>query len=123
MKALTCTKCGGQIDPHTHKCNFCGTYYQEEVIYEMIHERDDFHTIAAHVEVPYYRGYNSSELSKHIAETDSHYAIDLLREKIADAILPFMDVDIGMPNPMNSTIPIMGRVRVKKLEHDRVHYH
>lgn len=125
MKALTCTKCGGQINPHTHKCDFCGTYYHEETTYEIVHERDDFQTIAAHVEVPYYgalRGKESGEILKSIAESDSHYAIDLLREKIANAIIPFMDIDVGMPDPRSSCIPIMGRVRVKRLEHDKVHY-
>lgn len=123
MKALTCKNCGGQINPNTHKCDFCGTYYHEEVTYEIVRENDDFQTIAAHIEVPFYgRCDMPSELSKDISEADSHMAIDLLREKIADAILPFMDINVGYPDLRRMCVPIAGRVRIKPREHNKVHY-
>lgn len=124
MKALTCTKCGGQINPNTHKCEYCGTYYYEEVTYEVVRERDDYQTIAAHVSVPF-RGMCDmpSKLSKDISRADSQMAVDLIREKIADAILPFIDINVGMPDPRDMSVPICGRVRVKPVEHDRVHYY
>lgn len=123
MKALICKNCGGQINPNTHKCDFCGTYYHEEVTYEIVQERDDLQTIAAHIEVPFDgRCDMPSELSKNISEADSHMAIDLLREKIADAILPFMDINVGYPDPRRMCVPIAGRVRIKPREHNKVHY-
>lgn len=123
MKELTCKNCGGQINPNTHKCDFCGTYYYEEVTYEIVRENDDFQTLAAHIEVPF-RGRCDmpSEISKDISEADSHMAIDSLREQIADAILPFMDINVGYPDPGRMCVPIVGRVRIKPREHNKVHY-
>lgn len=60
---------------------------------------------------------------KKIALTDERKENDIDKENERFSLKSLKTIDIGMPNPMNSTIPIMGRVRVKKLEHDRVHYH
>ncbi len=30
MKAMICERCGGQINPETMRCEYCGTYYKKE---------------------------------------------------------------------------------------------
>lgn len=35
MEALNCKNCGGQIDPRTHKCRYCGTYYKDNLTMPM----------------------------------------------------------------------------------------
>lgn len=124
MKAMICTQCGGQINPETHKCEFCGVYYKEEVAIEVVGERDDYKTISAYVTVPYHRGFGApSELSQDIAERDSYCAIENIRQSLAEAILPFIDITVGMPDLRSMTVPIAGRVRVKKIEHDKARFY
>lgn len=31
-KAMICERCGGTINPKTHRCEYCGTYYEKEDI-------------------------------------------------------------------------------------------
>lgn len=93
MDKLQCTNCGGNINPSTYVCEYCGTKYMRpkwSVPAEplIIVERQGVHTLDAKVRV------DSDMISMIGKEDTSKICMERLVNCIAREITPFMEVYI-----------------------------
>ena len=114
MKPLICKQCGGQIDPRTYICNACGTAYEKPQapvhMIKAVHEDPRFVTLSARVDISeayYYRG-DPTEIAR--------MAIDDLTHQLAETIMPFIEMRVGMFDPLTFGQSLQATIRVKKPE-------
>lgn len=88
MKDYTCTHCGGQINPQTMKCEYCGTQYKIEN--DQILRIETFHNP---VETFSAAEVISREMILKLGpENASEYAMHHLASKLAECISTVMQV-------------------------------
>lgn len=107
LKPLVCKNCGGLIDRKTMQCPYCGTQYKheyEETVIRFVPERPGVHRLGACVELP-------DELSVKDPEAATKYAMNRLRQGIADGLLEYLKLETEY-NPYKRTQIIRGEVRV-----------
>lgn len=88
IKPLICERCGGQIDRKTMKCPYCDTQYERKnngVTVRYVADRVGIHTIRADVRVDNFRLQRDPEGA-------TEYALDRLRQEIADGLLAYMKI-------------------------------
>jgi RNA polymerase subunit RPABC4/transcription elongation factor Spt4 len=107
LKPLICQNCGGHIDRDTMRCPFCDTQYEKthnDMPINFVVERPGVHKIRAEVKMPY-------EFELRDPERATEYAMDNLRQGIADGLLDYMKI-CTEKNPMTMCSIIRGEVRV-----------
>lgn len=89
LKPLICQSCGGHIDRKTMKCPYCDTQYEKKfdgtpVTFTV--ERPGVHHIRAMVRL-------DDEAVRRNPEGATKFAMDKLRNGIADGLLEYMRID------------------------------
>lgn len=113
LQALVCTECGGHIDRDTMTCRYCGIQYKlDQDMMPIMVSRFDPHmeTLKARIFIPEYvvkaemgRGGDMTKLTE--------YAVKDLSRKLAEAIVPFMEVRNSY-EPCEQIHEFSARVRV-----------
>lgn len=110
MKALICECCGGQIDPNTMKCKYCGTAY----------ERDEQDTVVRIKTIPSPVRIYEAQIDvdnlvvNEIGEDNAaKMAVTQLSRKIADAIVENMEIDCQY-DPIYNAHKVRAIVRIVK---------
>lgn len=113
LQALVCTECGGHIDRDTMTCRYCGIQYKlDQDMMPIMVSRFDPHmeTLKARIFIPDYvvkaemgRGADMTKLTE--------YAVKDLSRKLAEAIVPFMEVRTNY-EPCEQIHEFSARVRV-----------
>ena len=88
IKPLICEQCGGQIDRGSMKCPYCGTQYERKnngVTVNYVIDRPGVHTLRAEVRV-------NNLMMLHNPEGAKDYALDRLRQEVADGLLAYMKI-------------------------------
>lgn len=107
LKPLVCVSCGGHIDRSTMCCPYCGTQYEKkhnDIPISFVVERPGVHKIRAVVKI-------ADEMALHCPERATEYAMDKLRQGIADGLLDYMRI-CTEKDPMMMCSIIRGEVRV-----------
>lgn len=107
VKPLVCQNCGGRIDRSTMKCPYCDTQYErkyEGLPVNFVVEKPGVHRIAAMVRIP-------DKVSLRDPERATQYAMERLRQGIADGLLAYMKIRTEL-DPMSFCQIIRGEVRV-----------
>lgn len=108
-KPLICQNCGGRIDRRTMKCPYCDTEYErnmDEMPIRFVVEQPGVHRIRAEVRL-------AEEMIVRDPEGASRYAMNKLRQGIADGLLEYMKICTSKSfDPMNMCQVIRGEVRV-----------
>lgn len=109
LQALVCTECGGHIDRETMTCRFCGIQYKlDQDMMPIVVSRFDPNmvTVGASITVPY-------EMVRGLGCKDaSEYAMKDLTKRIAEALVPYLEVTTYPPEPRTYTQTVEARVRV-----------
>ena len=113
LQALVCTECGGHIDRDTMTCRYCGIQYKlDQDMMPIMVSRFVPHmeTLKARIFIPEYmvkaemdRGGDMTKLTE--------YAVKDLSRKLAEAIVPFMEVRNSY-EPCEQIHEFSARVRV-----------
>lgn len=108
MKALTCTQCGGTINPASMKCEYCGTSYRmDEGLPRIIVHRPGVQVLQGEARVSRdfikYAGIDDKEIG-HMVRSD-------IARGMAEELTNFMDVQTRY-DPMTDSTVVRGRVRV-----------
>lgn len=113
LQALVCTECGGHIDRDTMTCRYCGIQYKlDQDMMPIMVSRFEPHmeTLKARIFIPDYvvksemgRGGDMTKLTE--------YAVKDLSRKLAEAIIPFMEVRNSY-EPCEQIHEFSARVRV-----------
>ena len=108
MKAMTCTQCGGQINPASMKCEYCGTSYKrDEGLPRIIVHRPGVQVLQGEARVSHdfieYARIDDKEIGRMVRG-------DIARG-MAEELTNFMDVQTRY-DPMTDSTVIRGRVRV-----------
>lgn len=108
LEALTCDKCGGQIDRTTLVCSHCNTAYKinhQKVLIQRQLVPDEV-VLGAHTSFdPQYLRYDKENVLR--------YEIENLTYQLAQQLVPFMEVETGADLRSNM-IDLYGRVKVLK---------
>lgn len=109
IKPLVCENCGGHIDRATMKCPYCDTQYERKsngVTVNYVVTQPGVHTIRADIRV--------SNLQKlHDPEGATRYALDRLRQEVADGLLAYMKISTSKDlSFMEDCEIIRGEIRV-----------
>lgn len=89
LKPLICQNCGGHIDRNTMKCPYCNTQYEkkfEGTPVSFTVERPGVHHIKAMVRI-------DEEAIQRSPEAATKWAMDKIRNGIADGLLEYMRID------------------------------
>lgn len=109
IKPLVCEQCGGQIDRKTMKCPYCDTQYERKnngVTVNYVVDRPGVHTLRAEVRV-------DEHMMLRYPEDATAYAMDRLRQEIADGLLAYMKISTSKDfSIFNNCEIIRGEVRV-----------
>lgn len=109
IKPLICEQCGGTIDRKTMQCPYCNTQYERKnngVTINYVVDRPGVHTLRAEVRV-------DDRMMRHNPEGATHYALDRLRQEIADGLLAYMKISTSKDFSFyNECEIIRGEVRV-----------
>lgn len=113
LQALVCTECGGHIDRETMTCRYCGIQYKlDQDMMPIVVSRFDPHmeTLKARIIIPDY--VVKSEMNRGADMTKlTEYAVKELSRKLAEAIVPFMEVRTDY-EPRNNNYEFSTRIRV-----------
>ena len=109
IKPLLCEQCGGRIDRKTMRCPYCGTEYGRQnngVQIRFKEGRPGEYSIFAQVQVDMDMIAADPEFSK-------EYALDAMRQEIADALMAFTKISTSMNfDPLGRYQIVRGEVRV-----------
>lgn len=107
MKALICECCGGQINPRTYKCEYCGTAYKRDADDNII-RIETFHNpvkeYTSSMEIP-------PEVSLCLGKDVGRYAVEQLANHLTEAIAECMEL-VYTYDPMRMSHRITARVRM-----------
>lgn len=111
LQALVCTECGGHIDRDTMTCRYCGIQYKlDQDMMPIMVSRFDPHmeTLKASIFIPEYafKAETGGDMTKL-----TEYAVKELSYKLAEAIVPFMEVRTNY-EPREQMQEFSARVRV-----------
>lgn len=113
LQALVCTECGGHIDRDTMTCRYCGIQYKlDQDMMPIMVSRFDPHmeTLKARIFIPDYMV--KAEMGREGDMTKlTEYAVKELSRKLAEAIVPFMEVRNSY-EPCEQIHEFSARVRV-----------
>lgn len=113
LEALVCTECGGHIDRDTMTCRYCGIQYKldQDMIPIMVSRFDPhMETLKARIFIPEY--VFKAEMGSGADMTKlTEYAVKDLSRKLAEAIVPFMEVRTNY-EPREQMQEFSARVRV-----------
>lgn len=113
LQALVCTECGGHIDRDTMTCRYCGIQYKlDQDMMPIMVSRFDPHmeTLKARIFIPDYMV--KAEMGREGDMTKlTEYAVKDLSRKLAEAIVPFMEVRNSY-EPCEQIHEFSARVRV-----------
>ena len=88
LKKMVCENCGGSIDRRTMTCPYCGTQYERKhngIEIRYIVDRPGVHTLRAEVKL-------SDSMVRYDQEQATAYALDKLRNEVADGLLAYMKI-------------------------------
>lgn len=84
MKPLICPQCGGTINRETYQCEYCGTYFEkpayEGAVLRVLKTDAIIKTYVA-------GAYIANELYVHDEQMADKAAMDMLKHKLADAVM------------------------------------
>lgn len=108
MKAMQCEKCGGHINPSTLRCEYCGTQYEDDGMGRLYITRFDpkMDVLCSNVSFDWDFVSSNDDL-KRISE----YAIKEISNKIAESIIPYLDIKSN-EDPLRCQTTIEARLRV-----------
>ncbi len=89
QKPLICQNCGGHIDRNTMKCPYCDTQYKKKfdsIPVSFTVERPGVHHVGAMVRV-------DEAMFRQSPEMATKYAMDRLRNGIAEGLLDYMRIE------------------------------
>lgn len=113
LQALVCTECGGHIDRDTMTCRYCGIQYKlDQDMMPIMVSRFEPHmeTLKARIFIPEYMV--KAEMGREGDMTKlTEYAVKDLSRKLAEAIVPFMEVRNSY-EPCEQIHEFSARVRV-----------
>lgn len=107
VRKLTCENCGGAIDRASMKCPYCGTQYERKhdgITVNYVVNRPGVHTLRAEIRMNHAMVANDPERA-------TEYALDRLRQEVADGLLAYMKISTSKDFCDMSEI-IRGEVRV-----------
>lgn len=107
MKKYVCDCCGGQINIASLICEYCGTRYQEEnnKVIPIVFQRKPVNILENIVALP-------DEFIMGVgAERASKVAIEELSKKLAEGLIPYMDIE-RESDPCYRNTKFRARVRV-----------
>lgn len=108
MKPLICKQCGGQIDPITYVCKSCDTAYKKpQTTISIANEDSEYATFQTDVDI------SGLFLSRVCTDDVADIAIKEIRNRIAEAIMPFVEIKTGY-NIRDDIMTVRGTVRIKK---------
>lgn len=110
LRPYICKCCGGQINPATMLCEYCGTYHDDPALRRLTitTKVPGEHTLRCQVAI-------NREDMLYNPEGTRDYALRELREQIADGLLAYMKITTSTDHSacwMESTEIIRGEVRV-----------
>lgn len=109
IKPMICEQCGGHVDRKTMRCPYCGTEYaysNNGVQIRFEEKRPGEHSIFAQVDV-------DMDMIAKYPDIAQSYALDTLRNEIADALLAFMKISTSTKlDPLCQHQIIRAEVRV-----------
>ena len=108
FEAYICPQCGGQIDPHRHVCEYCGTHFkgQTEVI-KIVAEQPGIHTLSCDVAI------QNEAVCFFGAEKASEIALKEIAGKMSKCIMPYISVETSDSDLwMQNMMIVRGRLRV-----------
>ena len=112
LQALVCTECGGHIDRETMTCRYCGIQYKlDQDMMPIVVSRFDPHmeTLKGRIFIPEYMF--KAEKDRGDMTKLTEYAVKELSYKLAEAIVPFMEVRTDY-EPREQMHEVSARVRV-----------
>ena len=107
MEALNCKNCGGQIDPRTHKCRYCGTYYKEKEfpkIRTITVDRVEARELVGKCMIDGYDYLHGAEVATRMAKAE-------IVAQIAEALEPYVEWEVQDDIATLETV-VRGRVRI-----------
>lgn len=108
MENLTCTRCGGTIDPKTYRCEYCGTYYEKpataNATLKVIQAPANIIPLSACAAV-------DKEIIVANGELAAKYVRSEMAHKLATELAKYMDI-ITYEEPRTYQIMVKGRIRV-----------
>ena len=107
MEALKCPNCGGNIDRSRMICPYCGTQFKrdEPDVLRIATYTPGTEVVKSHIVL------DECFLDQLGKETTSEMIVREMSRKIADALIPFMEVEI-QHDPRRLEEHVTGRVRV-----------
>ena len=112
MKKYVCECCGGQINPATMKCEYCGTQYKHDIENHVIRLEtytNPVDTFRAEVQ------YTNEELEITPLEIISEYALKSLANKLSESIYNNMVVQHEY-DPLTREHRVRGTIKIIKPE-------
>ena len=108
MKAMQCEKCGGHINHSTLRCEYCGTQYEDNGMGTLYITRFDPKMDVLCSNVSFDWAFISSEED---LKTVSEYAIKEVSSKIAESIIPYLNIE-SREDPLSRRTIVEARLRV-----------
>lgn len=107
MKNLTCSRCGGIINPKTYQCEYCGTYFEKPNNPEMPLRVLSVPTnvIPLQTEVAFDKDWFMTSMDM------GEYVYGTTADRLAHELVKYMDFKITENPPCNQVIA-KGKVRV-----------
>ena len=89
MDKYICECCGGQIDPHTMRCEYCGTQYEKnnENVYRIETFNSPVHTFESVYEI------DDDVLSHYSPQDISRIVMNRLSDQLAQIITPYCEYE------------------------------
>lgn len=108
MKNLTCTRCGGTLDPKTYRCEYCGTYYEKPATagatLKVIQTTANIIPLSVDAVV-------DKEMIMLNGELAAKYVCSEMAHKLATELVKHMDI-ITYEEPRTCQVMVKGRIRV-----------
>lgn len=110
LEVMKCQSCGGTINPSSLRCEYCGTQYERKIEKGITHYIQtcpaQIHKLATQVEIEDVLLYNIPQ--DRVAE----YAMKEIVNALAEALVPFVKLEVEHGISFKRTQIIRGTIRV-----------
>jgi hypothetical protein len=106
MKAMICERCGGTINPATMRCEYCGTYYQEDKSPLILHvEQRGINVLNTSLAI------DDELISKYDEKSLMAYVKSEITHRLVEAISQSVEYTV-QAEPLQARHIVTGRIRV-----------
>ena len=111
LKPLICPNCGGKVNAARMKCEYCGTEFRrdDDGVVKIRYESVPCQTQVLGISV------NVPKDRMMYIDDDSvirGFVMDEMTHRLAQALVPMMDIMVQADNPFTDSVNVRGRIRV-----------